>query len=81
MMDYFAVTETGTFSCLWLGWLALFIVVELVALKRGKGKLDGNNGGTFSELIWRLKANKFFMVFLVLFWVVLGYHFFIDNGV
>ncbi|MDQ3539968.1 MAG: hypothetical protein M3440_04715 [Chloroflexota bacterium] len=35
-----------SYYILWLGWLALFLTIEIPAL------LDARKGGTFSEAVW-----------------------------
>ncbi len=78
---YFA-SLAGTFSYFWFGWLALFLVIEGVALKVDKGKnLNGQQGGTFSGMIWRLtRQNRLVFVCFLFFYAVLGIHFFLFSG-
>lgn len=80
LMIYFASMAT-TFSIFWLGWLVLFCVIETAALIRERGKKITNyNGGTLSELVWRLtRTNRLVMGIFLAFWVVLTYHFFIQH--
>lgn len=76
---YFAHMHNG-FSYLWLLWLIIFVVVELIALYRGRNKdSTGYTGGTLSEVVWRLsRSNKLFMIAFAGLWLVLTYHFFFD---
>jgi hypothetical protein len=76
---FFAASDAAIFAPIWLAWLVGFVVIELVALKRGKAT-DGEHGGTLSEVIWRLKRTRWVMVVLGLFWAMLTYHFFFDSG-
>lgn len=75
-------TMATTFSYFWLAWLMGFVVIELIALfmERGK-KIPDYNGGTLSELIWRLtRTNRLIMAIFTTLWIVLTYHFFIQKS-
>lgn len=70
-------TPAAIFDNFWLAWIIAFVVIEVVALfYNAKYRPEKYQGGTLSELVWRImKENRFFKTVLILFFVVLGAHF------
>lgn len=73
---YLAMLAT-TFSYLWFGWLLAFVIIEVAALilSRGKKPLGEDEGGTLSELVWRLTrkdGNIFFRIAAMFAFIGLG---------
>lgn len=70
---------------IWLGWLAAFLVVEFTAIALTRKYPDtNNNGGTLSELVWRIIRgpqwyHRLAFVTLLAFFVDLGLHFFLGT--
>ena len=63
-----------TFAATWLTIAAAFLAVEGVAV------FDADLGDTFSELVWYARdSHPGVMVGMVLFWVWMGFHFFIQD--
>lgn len=69
------------FTWLWIGWIALFGIIEFAALLLAK-KLNDNNdetkydGVTLSTFVWRLiKRNAIIFSIFTIFWIWLTVHF------
>lgn len=77
----FALTLQAVFIVLWIGWLAVFLIIETIAIllaRKFDDKLDEtqNDGGTFSSFVWRLtKRNMVIFAIFTIFWSWLSYHF------
>lgn len=72
------------FLAFWIVWIVAFFVIELTALYLRKYFIDvKQNGGTLSELTWRLIRgyqwyHRIAFALLLLGYSWLGYHFFIQ---